>query len=92
MTFSEDAITDCKITSSGNDDLMKDDLRSSMAAAVVDSQGDTSVDAITSSTLSFSVKAVPGGCGRLHRTGKGLIFYLPKPHAPGRIRPEQGLL
>ena len=50
MTFSEDAITDCKITSSGNDDLMKDDLRSSMAAAVVDSQGDTSVDAITSST------------------------------------------
>ena len=58
MTFSEDAITDCKITSSGNDDLMKDDLRSSMAAAVVDSQGDTSVDAITSSTLSFSVKAV----------------------------------
>ena len=24
-----------------------------------------------------------GGCGRLHRTGKGLIFYLPKPHAPG---------
>ena len=37
---------------------MKDDLRSSMAAAVVDSQGDTSVDAITSSTLSFSVKAV----------------------------------
>ena len=30
----------------------------SMAAAVVDSQGDTSVDAITSSTLSFSVKAV----------------------------------
>ena len=47
-----------KITSSGNDDLMKDDLRSSMAAAVVDSQGDTSVDAITSSTLSFSVKAV----------------------------------
>ena len=58
VTFSEDAITDCKITSSGNDDLMKDDLRSSMAAAVVDSQGDTSVDAITSSTLSFSVKAV----------------------------------
>ena len=58
MTFSEDAITDCKITSSGNDDLMKDDLRSSMAAAVVESQGDTSVDAITSSTLSFSVKAV----------------------------------
>ena len=37
---------------------MKDDLRSGMAAAVVDSQGDTSVDAITSSTLSFSVKAV----------------------------------
>ena len=33
MTFSEDAITDCKITSSGNDDLMKDDMRSSMAAA-----------------------------------------------------------
>lgn len=58
MTFSEDAITDCKITSSGNEDLMKDDLRSSMAAAVVESQGDTSVDAITSSTLSFSVKAV----------------------------------
>ena len=58
MTFSEDAITDCKITSSGNEDLMKDDLRSSMAAAVVESQGDTSVDAIPSSTLSFSVKAV----------------------------------
>lgn len=91
MTFSEDAITDCKITSSGNDDLMKDDLRSSMAAAVVDSQGDTSVDAITSSTLSFG-QGCAGGCGRLHRTGKGLIFSLPKPHAPGRIRPEQGLL
>lgn len=58
MTFSENAITDCKITSSGNEDLMKDELRTSMAAAVVDSQGDTSVDAITSSTLSFSVKAV----------------------------------
>lgn len=71
---------------------MKDDLRSSMAAAVVDSQGDTSVDAITSSTLSFSVKAVQEAVARLHRTAKALIFYLPKPHAPGRIRPEQGLL
>ncbi len=37
---------------------MKDDLRSSMAAAVVDSQGDTSVEVPSPLTLSFSVKAV----------------------------------
>ena len=58
MTFSENEITECKITSSGSNDLMNADLRDSMAAAIVEYQGDTSVDAITSSTLSFSVKAV----------------------------------
>ena len=57
MTFSEDAITDCKITSSGDQDFLTDALRESWAKAIVEAQS-SDVDAVTSSTLSFSVKAV----------------------------------
>lgn len=57
MTFSEDAITDCKITSSGDQDFLTDELRETWAKAIVEAQG-SEVDAVTSSTLSFSVKAV----------------------------------
>lgn len=57
MTFSEDAITACKISSSGDQDLMTADMREKMAAAIVEGQS-ADVDAVTSSTLSFSVQAV----------------------------------
>lgn len=57
MTFSEDAITEVKIASSGDQDLMTSDLRDSMAAGILEAQS-ADVDAVTSSTLSFSVKAV----------------------------------
>ena len=51
MTFTEDAITECKIASSGENDLLTEDQRSGWAAQIVESQG-ASVDAITGVTLS----------------------------------------
>ena len=57
MTFSEDAITDCKITSSGDQDFLTDEVRETWAKAIVEAQS-SEVDAVTSSTLSFSVQAV----------------------------------
>ena len=51
MTFSEDAITECKITSTGENDLLTAENRDGWAAQIVESQGE-SVDAITGVTLS----------------------------------------
>ena len=56
-TFSEDALIDVKVKSSGNDDLMTQDLRDAMAAAILEA-GSTDVDAVSSATLSFSRQGV----------------------------------
>ena len=57
MTFSEDALTDVKITSSGNDDLLKAEVKEQMAAEIL-AAGSADVDAVTSCTLSFSRAAI----------------------------------
>ena len=46
-----------KVKSSGNDDLMTQDLRDAMAAAILEA-GSTDVDAVSSATLSFSRQGV----------------------------------
>ena len=51
MTFSEDAITECKITSSGENDLLTAEHRDGWAAQIVETHG-ADVDAITGVTLS----------------------------------------
>ncbi len=57
MTFSADAITACEIKSSGAQDLLTDELKAKMAAAIVEGQG-AEVDAVTSCTLVASVGAI----------------------------------
>ena len=57
MTFSADAITACEITSSGAQDLLTDELKAKMAAAIVEGQG-ADVDALTGCTLVASVGAI----------------------------------
>ena len=60
MTFSSDAITDCVIESSGSQDLLTEDKKTAMAAAIVEGQG-SDVDAVTSCTLAASVAAIQAG-------------------------------
>ena len=57
VTFSEDEILDVKIKSSGDQDLMSQQLKDDMASAILQA-GSTEVDAVTSATLSFSRQAV----------------------------------
>ncbi|MCD7817575.1 MAG: FAD-binding protein [Lachnospiraceae bacterium] len=57
MEFSSDAITACTIESSGDQDLLTDELKTSMADAIVEGQG-TDVDAISSCTLAASTAAI----------------------------------
>ena len=57
MTFSSDAITDCVITSEGEQDLLTDDKKAAMAAGIVEGQG-ADVDAVTGCTLVASVGAI----------------------------------
>ena len=57
VTFSEDEITAVKITSSGNDDLLTDEMRTSMADAILEAQS-ADVDAVTSCTLANSVQGI----------------------------------
>ncbi len=57
MTFSTDAITDCAIESSGEQDMLTDEQMEAMAAGIVEAQS-TDVDAITSCTLAASVAAI----------------------------------
>ena len=52
-TFSEDELLDVSIKSSGDQDLMPQDLKDAMAAAIKEA-GSTDVDAVSSATLSFS--------------------------------------
>jgi len=57
MTFSADAITDCKISSEGPSDLLTDEHRTNMARGIVEGQS-ADVDAVTSCTLVASVAAI----------------------------------
>ncbi|MCC8065918.1 MAG: FAD-binding protein [Clostridiales bacterium] len=57
MDFSSDAITACTIESSGDQDLLTDEKKEAMAAAIVEGQG-TDVDAVSSCTLVASVAAI----------------------------------
>ncbi|MCC8067231.1 MAG: FAD-binding protein [Clostridiales bacterium] len=57
MEFSEDAIIGCTIASSGDQDLLTSDSKEAMAAAILEAQS-VDVDAVSSSTLSFSVQAI----------------------------------
>ena len=56
-TFSEDELLDVSIKSSGDQDLMPQDLKDAMAAAIKEA-GSTDVDAVSSATLSFSRQGV----------------------------------
>ena len=56
-TFSDDELLDVVIKSSGDQDLMTQDLKSAMAAAIKEA-GTTDVDAVTSATLVGSKQAV----------------------------------
>ena len=57
MTFSATEITACEIKSSGGQDLLTEELKVKMAAAIVEGQG-ADVDAVTSCTLVASVGAI----------------------------------
>ena len=57
MIIEGDRITDCVITSSGDSDLMTDDIRSEWAQAIVDAQS-ADADAITGATLTYSAASV----------------------------------
>ena len=57
MTFSANEITGCEITSSGAQDLLTEELKTKMAAAIVEGQG-SDVDAVSSCTLVASVAAI----------------------------------
>ena len=57
MTFSATEITACEIKSSGAQDLLTEELKTKMAAAIVEGQG-ADVDAVTSCTLVASVGAI----------------------------------
>lgn len=57
MTFSATEITACEIKSSGAQDLLTEELKAKMAAAIVEGQG-ADVDAVTSCTLVASVGAI----------------------------------
>ena len=57
MEFSSDAITSCEITSEGAQDLLTDDKKQAMAAAIVEGQS-SDVDAVTSCSLGASVAAI----------------------------------
>ena len=56
-TFSEDELLDVSIKSSGDQDLMPQDLKDAMAAAIKEA-GTTDVDAVSSATLTFSKQGV----------------------------------
>ncbi len=57
MTIEGQEITDCTITSSGDSDLLTDEIRSEWAAAIVESQS-AECDAITGASLTFSAGSV----------------------------------
>ena len=57
VTFSENEILDVKIKSSGDQDLISQQLKDNMAAAIL-AAGSTDVDAVSSATLSFSRQGV----------------------------------
>lgn len=57
MEFTSSAITSCTIESSGAQDLLTEDLKTSMAAAIVEGQS-ADVDAVTGCSLSASVAAI----------------------------------
>ena len=58
MTFSEDALTEVKIASSGDQDLLTAAVKDAMAADILAAGGSADVDAVTSCTLSNSVKGI----------------------------------
>ncbi|MBR1820233.1 MAG: ammonia-forming cytochrome c nitrite reductase subunit c552, partial [Clostridia bacterium] len=57
MTIEGGKIADCSIASSGDSDLMTDDIRSEWAQAIVDAQS-ADADAITGATLAYSAASV----------------------------------
>ena len=57
MTFQDQKITDCVITSSGDADLLTDDIRSAWSSSIVENQS-ADTDAITGATLVFSSGSV----------------------------------
>jgi uncharacterized protein with FMN-binding domain len=85
MTFSADAITDCTIESSGAQDLLTEDKKTAMAAAIVEGQG-TEVDAISSCTLVASVGAIETCVQKCIAEASGVEYEEPAPaEVTGRV-------
>lgn len=86
MTFSSSAITECEITSSGAQDLLTDELKTKMAAAIVEGQG-ADVDAVTSCTLVASVGAIQECVAQCVAQATGTEVEVPEVQAvTGRVK------
>ncbi len=78
MTFSTDAITDCKIESDGGaTDMLSDAHKEAMAKGIVDGQG-AEVDAVTSCTLSASVSAIQIAVAKCIAQASGTEYQAPE--------------
>jgi|GEM_PF-152777 len=77
MTFSADAITDCLIESSGEQDLLTADKKEAMGKAIVEGQG-TEVDAISGCTLGESVKAIETAVAKCIAEASGEEYQEPE--------------
>ena len=78
MTFSSDAITDCVITSEGEQDLLTEDTKKAMAAGIVEGQS-VDVDAVNGCTLVGSVGAIQVAVARCIAEASGEEYEEPEP-------------
>ena len=77
MEFSSDAITSCEITSEGAQDLLTDDKKQAMAAAIVEGQS-SDVDAVTSCSLGASVAAIQTAVAKCIAQATGTEYEEPE--------------
>lgn len=77
MTFSADAVTDCQITSEGAQDLLTEEKKTAMAAAIVEAQN-SDVDAVTSCTLGASVSAIQIAVAKCIAQASGTEYEAPE--------------
>ena len=77
MEFSSDAITGCEITSEGPQDLLTQERKAEMAAAIVEGQS-ADVDAVTSSSLGASVAAIQTAVAKCIAEASGTEYQEPE--------------
>ncbi len=77
MTFSADAVTGCEIASEGAQDLLTEDKKAAMAAAIVEAQN-ADVDAVTSCSLGASVAAIQTAVAKCIAEASGTEYTEPE--------------